>query len=333
MKTVIDGDTIEIRGMRADEAEKRLQLQFESYREYASGPEDPKYTDPETHGRLQRVDPSMEPRQNRLLFCNGRLASSVSVYLWHCRLSGLTPKAGLIGGVCTHPDFRRRGFVRMLMGDVLSFMKQEDCSLSWLYGKNKVYGSSGYREFLRFPVLTCRVQRAEPHKEPFNIRPTDRFTDIPEIKTIYESWNRGLSGPMERSKDDWMHRVLGPGAREGWDCFSTALKENRIIGYYQLLPDGSIGEFGADSPDSARLLLESVAEKTKGVLAFNYCFPDLMELCRSLPGAELSVEYQRHGMWQLFRGEEAGLPKGSGTDELLKLLEEIPFVYYRMDRF
>jgi GNAT superfamily N-acetyltransferase len=333
MKTVINGDTIEIRGMCAEEAQMRLQLQFESYREYAAGPDDPKYTDPKTHGRLQRADPSMQPRQNRLLFCNGKPASSLSVYLWRCRMNGRTPKAGLIGGVCTHPDFRRRGFVRLLMEDAILFMKREGCALSWLYGKNKVYGSSGYREFLRFPVISCRIPMAELQPGPLRIRRADRFTDIPEMKGIYESWNRGLSGPMIRSDEDWMHRVLGPEAREGWDRFFVALTDNRIAGYYQLLPDGSLGEFGADSPDNARLLVESVAERTEGNLVFNYSFPELVELCRSFPGAEVSVSYQRHGMWRLFRGEEAGLPKDGGTDELLELLDKIPFVYYRMDRF
>ncbi len=327
-----DGE-ITIRGMKPEEQENRMHLQFISFREYADGPDDPRYTDPSVHGRLQRADPGTRPLQNRLLFCNGVLASALTVYLWRVRLNGLTPLAGLIGGVCTHPDYRRRGFVKLLMQDAVDFMKGQGCSLSWLYGKEHVYSSSGYRKLEKFPVLSCQADSQALPTSGLQTRPVNRDQDVRELMAIYESWNKDLSGPILRSREDWENRVLGSGARQGWDRFVLAEDDGNVIGYFQILENGAVGEFGAAHEVSAVSVMNALAEETGGRINFNFSCKKLEDSARSLPGASVSVKFKPHGMWQLFDGEGAGLSAGSSTEDLLNLLVRSPFVYYQMDRF
>jgi predicted acetyltransferase len=275
----------------------------------------------------------MRPLQNRLLFCDGVLASALTVYLWRVRLNGLTPLAGLIGGVCTHPDYRRRGFVKLLMQDAVDFMKGQGCSLSWLYGKEHVYSSSGYRTFKKFPVLSCQADNQILPPTGLKVRPVNRSRDVSELMKIYEYWNSGLSGPILRSREDWEKRVIGSGARKGWDRFSIAEENGQVIGYFQIMKNGAVGEFGAADEASAVSVMNALAEKTGGRINFNFSCKKLEDSARSLPGTRVSVEHKPHGMWQLFDGEGAGLSAGSSTGDLLNLLESIPLVYYQMDRF
>lgn len=329
--------------MRADEAEARQHLQHISYREYAQGPDDPRYYDPSAFGRLQRADPGLEPEQNRLLFCDGVMASSVTVFLWKPRFNGRTPLAGLIGGVCTHPDYRGRGFIKVLMTDVVQFMVGRGCALSWLHGKDQVYGSSGYRSFHGYSTLTIDVDPTRnPTPPSVTVRPADRERDVLSLMRIYDRWNVDLSGPMLRSCEDWYHRVLGPEAREGWDRFHVVESGERMIGYYQVLAGGTVGELGAADEASALVTLAALAQACGGRVPFSFCDPRMERAAQDLSGTATRTDGVRHGMWRLFDPEGVGLEKAeddsgsgteSGTEALLGLLGRLDFVYYRMDRF
>ncbi len=338
MQLQIDGSTIEVRGMRAEEAGERQHLHYLSYREYADGPNDPRYY-PSAHGRLQYVDPTMKPEQNRVLFCDGKMVSSISVYLWKSRFNGFTPTAGLIGGVCTHPDYRRRGFVKILMKDVVQYIREQQCELSWLYGRSEVYSSSGFKTWCGYCTLYAEIDTTRLRDDHdagatnLRARPVERHRDTPALMEIYEEWNRGLSGPILRSHDVWIERVLGPDAKEGSDRFFVVEDGSRCIGYFQLLDDAVIGELGARDDENAKRTIAELARKTGGPVTFTFCFDRFERLVREMPGTVSRNDGQRHGMWMLFDGSGLGLGRNSDTDELLSLLDTLEFVYYRMDRF
>lgn len=56
---------------------------------------------------------------------------------------GVLPVGG-IAEVCVHPDYRGRGYVKMMLGRVHAWLSQHGFAFAVLFGDPRVYGSSGY---------------------------------------------------------------------------------------------------------------------------------------------------------------------------------------------
>ena len=322
-----------IRPMKAGEEGAHENLLFQSYREYAG-------SDPQ-HFLAQRenyhclgCDPRGKPEHTRLLFCGDELVSALTVFLWPIRFRAGVLLAGLVGGVCTHPDYRRRGHVRQLMEDAIAFMRGQAVTVSWLYGKQSVYGPSGYGAFTRYAVL--EAHSLPPPEAGIRVRPLAPGRDLKEVQTLYETWNSRTFGPPLRMEEDWTRRILDRRVRHGGIAHYYAVEDagGRMIAYCQILPDAdrSIGEFGARDDACAARALAAAAQHTGGQLHFWFDHPGVE---RSLKSAKAAVSraYVSHGMWRVIDGSRLGLPRGAGPAGLFRLLEADRFVYYQADHF
>ena len=54
----------------------------------------------------------------RILKVNGRIVTHIGVSIKEVSILGCRTKVGSIGSVCTHPDYRRRGFATMVLEDL-----------------------------------------------------------------------------------------------------------------------------------------------------------------------------------------------------------------------
>ncbi len=221
------------------------------------------------------------------------------------------------------------------MDDTVRFIRENDCTVSWLYGRPEVYRSSGFVSFEGYSTVSAEIDisRIDSARPDVTVRPVDRTRDVPVLMGMYQAWNDGLSGPIVRSAEVWKERVLGPNAREGWDKFHIVESGGYCLGYYQLVDDNRVGEIGAFDDEGALEVIRALALRTGGELALDFCFDRLERLLRAFPGTVSRKNGLRHGMWRLFDGTEIGLAPDAGTEDLVALLDTLELVYYRMDRF
>ena len=120
---------IEIRGLREDEFGVHDELIYESYKEYdREGHEDRWWSHIATH------DPYYEPEQTRVMLVDGEMVASVSNYLREMYCAGRHAKISAIGSVATHPNHRRKGYVRQVLAESRQWMLDSGFDFSCLFG-------------------------------------------------------------------------------------------------------------------------------------------------------------------------------------------------------
>lgn len=87
-----------------------------------------------------------EPYKHRWVIKNeaGRLVAHVGVHDKIVEADGAKLKIGGIAEVCVLPDYRGRGYVRIMLDKIHSWMEEQPFDFSMLFGDPKVYSSSGY---------------------------------------------------------------------------------------------------------------------------------------------------------------------------------------------
>jgi predicted N-acetyltransferase YhbS len=220
----------EIRGLTAAEMPAHAQLVYESYHEYVQSGERPFLSEPDWWLQSVRADPYYEPPQTRVMFRDGRMVAGVTCYTREVYADGRQAKVGCIGSVCTHPDFRRQGLVREILAEAVTWMEQSSYHWSSLYGREEVYGGSGWSVMTSLELI-ADVRLREGLTSSLQARPADPDRDAPLLADLYERFNQTLTGPIVRSEDYWNWRVL-PG-RFGHVPVYTLLERNgQAVAYY-----------------------------------------------------------------------------------------------------
>lgn len=67
-------------------------------------------------------------------------------------------EVGGIGGVATHPDYRRKGLMKNLLEFAISKMKERGCALSFLWGDRQRYGNFGWELGGRNLIITITLR-------------------------------------------------------------------------------------------------------------------------------------------------------------------------------
>ncbi|MEM2922097.1 MAG: GNAT family N-acetyltransferase, partial [Candidatus Bathyarchaeia archaeon] len=74
---------------------------------------------------------------------DGKTVSHVGVWEGDLLIYGSWFKVGMMGAVCTYPDFRGRGYASSLVGDALSKMKRDGVDLVLISGDRNLYRRAG----------------------------------------------------------------------------------------------------------------------------------------------------------------------------------------------
>jgi len=75
---------------------------------------------------------------------HGSIVAHIGVHEKTVEAGGQIYRIGGIAEVCVHPDYRRRGYVRMMLVRIHEWLGQGEFTFSVLFGRPEVYGSSGY---------------------------------------------------------------------------------------------------------------------------------------------------------------------------------------------
>ncbi len=73
-----------------------------------------------------------------------QLAAHVTIHDKTVEAGGSSFRVGGVAEVCVHPDYRRRGYVRVMLADLHQWLADKSFDFAMLFGNPEVYTSSGY---------------------------------------------------------------------------------------------------------------------------------------------------------------------------------------------
>ncbi|RLI27534.1 hypothetical protein DRO58_04165, partial [Candidatus Bathyarchaeota archaeon] len=79
----------------------------------------------------------------RVIVSDGKVVSHVGFWEGWLNIYGCWVKAGLVGAVCTHPDYRNRGYASALVRDAFRKMREDGVDLVMVSGKRTLYSRAG----------------------------------------------------------------------------------------------------------------------------------------------------------------------------------------------
>ncbi|MCX8161864.1 MAG: GNAT family N-acetyltransferase [Candidatus Bathyarchaeota archaeon] len=79
----------------------------------------------------------------RVITCDSRIVSHLSIWEGWLYFYGIRFKVGLIGCVCTHPDYRMRGYASMLVSDALAKLRRDGADIVMVSGARTLYSRAG----------------------------------------------------------------------------------------------------------------------------------------------------------------------------------------------
>lgn len=334
--------TLEIRGLKESELEAHSELVHQSYYEYVVSGERTFLADPQWWLRSIQSDPDYDPDQTRALFVDGRLAASVTNYLRTMSMpGGRQAKVSAIGSVCTHPDFRRQGHVRRILTECIEWMQREGFHWSFLFGKEEVYGGSGWTILSSFH-LTADLRLRPEVGHSLTERPADPATDVALLASLYEGFNSRLCGPFVRGEEYWRRRLLGHRFSEGDPAYMLLYAGDTPAGYYR--EQGSVITELAWAEKGEEVVAQILRQREGQPIQFACCTSELLALLRSVSAVPAHACYFEHaggmtlteaykGLWRYVSDPAGDFPEITDTPSLKRYLRDQEFTFWRADAF
>ena len=188
---------MEIRSVRPEELSEMIDLQCRVFR--ADGQL--------RYGQYIHGDSSYEYGQTRVVVVEGgRIAATLRIWDREMRIGATAVRMGGIGGVCTDPELRGRGYASALMGDAISWMRREGYLTSVLFSaiSTRFYRNLGWGSV---PMAGFRIRRvgrrAEPGNAEWGVSVFDETCVLAQVMALYEAHNLQRSGTLVRQRAYW----------------------------------------------------------------------------------------------------------------------------------
>lgn len=145
-------------------------------------------------------DPSYAYGDTIVLKKNGRIISAVTILRRNIMLDGKKIPAGCIANVCTLPEERHKGYIRILMEKAREVMKEKNFRIGFLLGRPEIYEKFGWKNITGKSIEAY----GPPDTGGRNISIREASgRDIPRIKTLYDAHYTRLNGFFERTEKYW----------------------------------------------------------------------------------------------------------------------------------
>lgn len=327
----------EIRGLRATEMEAHAALVHQSYYEYVVSGERQFLADPHWWLKAAGADPYYDPALTRVMLIDGQMVASVTSYDRLVYVAdGRRARVGSIGSVCTHPDFRRRGLVKLVLEDSIAFMADNGFHWSSLFGKETVYNSSGWTVLSSFNC-TAQVGLREEYG-PLTAQPAQTEADAAELAQVYEAFSGRLTGPVVRNAAYWRNVVLA-GRWGAPPVYYLLRRGSETVGYY-CGEGGKLREVGWTQPghDVVAFLLRLAAGEP---VSFPFATAELTQLLREIsyaPCAEaaqasITLNEAYKGLWRYIGPGGGEFPEITDTESMKRFLRDREYAYWGADGY
>ena len=222
-------------------------------------------------------DPWKDFEGIRVAVDNGKIVSTLRVFIRTMFLHGEPVPVGGIGEVSTLPEYRRRGLATQLLKEAIRFMEEREIVISSLHGSQRIYSVEGWESVPRHQAIQHFSQRESTE---WTIRPVElrSQSELAQIATLYDSYSRKFNGAFVRDDlaywTDWVQTE----SPDAW----VAEKSGTLEGYIAVAGKLSVEEFAVSdtqfAQDSGKRLFEAmlghiIAQKNAETLEVKYAAP------------------------------------------------------------
>ena len=160
---------------------------------------------------LQR--PGTDPERSQAALCDGQMVSNVLVALQPLQIGGQLLRCGIIDSVATHPDHRRQGLARALMGHAhLALMGEADAAVLYTNPADhpyQFYQRLGYQT-RAYASLLAGPRPPAKGVAPSEITPQEAGQPLFDLLNDFFAEHEGYC-PMDEDLWAW-HKCDRPGA-------------------------------------------------------------------------------------------------------------------------
>lgn len=175
-------------------------------------------------------DPWKDFEGIRVAVDNGKIVSTVRVFIRKMFLHGEPISVGGIGEVSTHPEYQRKGLATQLLKDAIRFMEARDIAISSLHGSQRIYSVEGWEKVPRYYAkqpLTAKKQ-VEWDVRPVNF---DDEAEVKRIASLYDTYSRKFNGTFVRDDMAYWRDWVRTEAPNAW----VAEKDGDLEGYVSVV--------------------------------------------------------------------------------------------------
>ena len=191
-------------------------------------------------------DPWRDPEGIRIAVDNGKIVSTVRVFIRKMFLHGEPVTVGGIGEVSTRSEYQRRGLATQLLKDAIGFMESRNIVASSLHGSQRLYSVEGWEKVPRYYAkqpMTARKRVA------WDVRPAnfDDPTEVERIAALYDAYARKFNGTFVRDNMAYWTKWVRTESPSAW----VAERDGNIEGYVSVARDKdrlNVEEFFVSDP-------------------------------------------------------------------------------------
>ncbi len=157
-----------------------------------------------------------------------RLVASIGLYPMTLKSKYGTLNVACVGAVSTHPDFRLKGYFKMLMKKILQVAKKEKYDLLFLGGNRYRYGHYGFENAGR-KLVVCLSARTKKELRPCPYQ-VERLNENDHLAILecLKMYNRQPQHVLRNQENFYKHVI-------SWNCVPYIVKVNeKIVGYFSL---------------------------------------------------------------------------------------------------
>lgn len=199
----------------------------------------------------------------------GEIVSSLCLIPWRWDCQGVTLKAGEMGIVGTHSDYRERGLIRALVARHAEMLEEGEYDLSHIQGIPYFYRQFGYDYAIPLVGGFDLELRQAPDGGAggYTLRQA-ALDEIPALSRLYEAAAERLAIHTIRGHDTWQYMLEhSHNLDEGQTFYLVVNAEGKVVGYlgiaHQGFSDGlivsEVSGFPVDAAEAALGLLKSLA--------------------------------------------------------------------------
>jgi len=134
----------------------------------------------------------------RILKEDGKIVTHIGISIRDVSILGCKTKVGSIGSVCTHPDYRQRGFATMVLEDVMNKLETDEVTVMSVSGGRGLYIRAGCRyvgKRMVFAINRNDIERILPL--PVDIVSYEKDKHLKEIASFYQNEAVRFWRPLE----------------------------------------------------------------------------------------------------------------------------------------
>lgn len=159
-------------------------------------------------------DPWKDVAGIRVAVDDGKIVSTVRVFIRKMFFHGEPISVGGIGEVSTRSEYRRQGLATQLLKESIQFMEAREIAISLLHGSQRIYSIEGWE---KVPRYYAKITLPAKKQSQWRIRPLN-FQDeneVTQLAALYDTYSRKFNGPFIRDDmaywTDWV-RTESPSA-------------------------------------------------------------------------------------------------------------------------